>query len=967
MDVAFALSAQGTDDDVFFTGSDRRVELLYTPRDRCCVTPDGFEGGSSAPTLRIEANNSTPPRQKQLVIVRVVTATDDGDTVDDHFEVALAGGAGAMFESNFEGGVVVHATDHTVPMTLLDDEAPQGIVVDTNALEVTEEADSIVNVRLANAPSGNVKVEIDVDGDNNKITIAGAAPPASLTFTPASGTDPWYKAQPVTISAVSDDDIFDHKDIDVKFAISGDKSSEITVPATILDDETPTGTLTLSDDTILISDFKRRGNINTTGYWRLFVDVTLGGDYLFARQLKSWGGGSVYGFFDSQTAEIRFTAGAALGIQGDYNPSIDLVGAPDGLRVGSTTSQQPSTLGLTVPGRAVTGGNPGRVALVLTPAARTAITETTEVTLRIGSFLIEGVKDRYGNAPPTVGAQNGEVPSRGLCGQSRSLSDTTVCPPAEVTFTLVPLATDPVDAEWLALPDDLTIEENADGSTTAVKVGTPVRAVDRNGDAVTYSLKSPPAGFAIGSNNGQINYTGTGLDREALTDSQITLTVVATSTGADASATGVEQQATITVTDVDEGDATVTLRDDAIGRVGSMQHVTAVSGDPDGDPAAGAITYQWQTSRDGTNWAAATGAGAATAAYTVLNGDDGADLRVRATYTDGGGNSEEVFSTATVTGFKYPGANATFAVTDPSAEEESAASTKAEAAQFTITLADKASPVADETIGYHIDFSGGAIDEAFTLELVPAQGVSLTTVSNSRARVVFSAAAGVRPASKAVVWLKALADGNAVNETITLTPNKALATGDLAANARLDGAATDITITDDDAPVTVTMAGSDGDSDGNAVEGAVDDTGYRTITLTLSRALTGLETVTVPLSVAGATVSTDYTFGLAGTNTGVTLATTGGTHTAQDPAVEFAAGAQTATLRLTPKDNSARTQPYVVISYGTGDRAPSGTGGVGVNGQTGGPIGVVLVDDETGDIAVPLDWGLAPSGLSAGR
>ena len=176
----------------------------------------------------------------------------------------------------------------------------------------------------------------------------------------------------------------------------------------------------------------------------------------------------------------------------------------------------------------------------------------------------------------------------------------------------------------------------------------------------------------------------------------------------------------------------------------------------------------------------------------------------------------------------------------------------------------------------------------------------------------------------------------------------------------------DVTVTAAGA-VNVEMSGSDGDSNGNAVEGASNTTGYRTITLTLSRALAGSETITVPLTVVGATVTTDYTFALQpSTQTGVTLTTTGGTHTEQNPAVEFASGAQTATLRLTPVDNNDRTQPYVVIDYGTGATAPSGSG-LTLGATTGGPIGVVLVDDETGDIEVPSNWSLTPSGIAVGR
>ena len=167
-------------------------------------------------------------------------------------------------------------------------------------------------------------------------------------------------------------------------------------------------------------------------------------------------------------------------------------------------------------------------------------------------------------------------------------------------------------------------------------------------------------------------------------------------------------------------------------------------------------------------------------------------------------------------------------------------------------------------------------------------------------------------------------------------------------------------------PVTVSMAGSDGDASGNAVEGASNATGYRTITLTLGRALTGSEEVTVPLSVVGATVTDDYTFGLEpATQTGVSLTTTGGTHTAQNPALVFAAGASSATLRLKPVDNSVRSQPYVEVGYGTGARAPAGSG-VTLGTASGGPVGVVLVDDETGDFEVAADWPLLPSGLSGG-
>ncbi len=78
----------------------------------------------------------------------------------------------------------------------------------------------------------------------------------------------------------------------------------------------------------------------------------------------------------------------------------------------------------------------------------------------------------------------------------------------------------------------------------------------------------------------------------------------------------------------------------------------------------------------------------------------------------------------------------------------------------------------------------------------------------------------------------------------------------------------------------------------------------------------------------------------------------------------FASGAQTATLRLTPVNNNDHTQPYVIIDYGAGSRAPGASGGVALATPTGGPIGVVLVDDETGDIVLPAGSTLRPGQVS---
>ena len=112
-----------------------------------------------------------------------------------------------------------------------------------------------------------------------------------------------------------------------------------------------------------------------------------------------------------------------------------------------------------------------------------------------------------------------------------------------------PRPTTAADAVFHPVPNDLTLTENVDGSSTAVDIGSPVTASDANFDAITYSLKAgAPAGYTIDSATGQLSYEGTGEDYEMHTSRS--LTVIATSIGADGTETGVEQMVTITILDV---------------------------------------------------------------------------------------------------------------------------------------------------------------------------------------------------------------------------------------------------------------------------------------------------------------------------------------------------------------------------------------------------------------------------------
>ena len=111
------------------------------------------------------------------------------------------------------------------------------------------------------------------------------------------------------------------------------------------------------------------------------------------------------------------------------------------------------------------------------------------------------------------------------------------------------------------LPSGLTLDENADGSSTAVQVGT-VTATDVDpADTITYAITSAKdqndgdvSGFEIDA-NGNITYTGTGIDAEAVT------TVTLTITASDGTLTTAPQTVVININDINDVDPVITSGD----------------------------------------------------------------------------------------------------------------------------------------------------------------------------------------------------------------------------------------------------------------------------------------------------------------------------------------------------------------------------------------------------------------------
>ena len=177
-----------------------------------------------------------------------------------------------------------------------------------------------------------------------------------------------------------------------------------------------------------------------------------------------------------------------------------------------------------------------------------------------------------------------------------------------------------------------------------------------------------------------------------------------------------------------------------------------------------------------------------------------------------------------------------------------------------------------------------------------------------------------------------------LNETVKLRLSSAVNAALSGGGNTLDGTGT---ITDDDATSVVLARTGSG---GIAEAGGAED-----VTITLGRALVAGESVTVPLTVTGATETTHYTLGLKANSgnggTGVTLDTTT-PNNAQNPSVTLSgAGARTATLTLTAVANTDRTARTVAIAYGTSTRAPSSTGLAGGISATGSASVPILDDD----------------------
>ena len=139
---------------------------------------------------------------------------------------------------------------------------------------------------------------------------------------------------------------------------------------------------------------------------------------------------------------------------------------------------------------------------------------------------------------------------------------------------------------------ELTLEEHADGSGdgNAISVGN-VAATDAEGDAITYSIKDNPDGWAILA-GGKLCYIGSGIDYEDM--SSVDLTIVASSYGEDGRMMQeVEQDVTVQIQNLndavfDDAPESLALKDGASGAEGAVAIGTVSASDADDD----AVSYR---------------------------------------------------------------------------------------------------------------------------------------------------------------------------------------------------------------------------------------------------------------------------------------------------------------------------------------------------------------------------------------
>ena len=565
-----------------------------------------------------------------------VSGVDDDDAFDESVSVTLSASGGDY--GGETAAVVVSVSD--------DDTA--GLVVDPEALTISENGSGIFEVALATRPSSTVSMTVS-SGDPGAVSV----PSQALVFT----TGNWSVAQQVWVDGVDDADASSESvTVTVTASGGGYVGETATVAVTVNDDDTEAlvadpDSLTISEsgsgsfEVALATQPSASVSVTVSSGDSAAVSVPAGtlvfttGNWATAQSVSVGGVVDADALDESVSVTVTASGGDYSGETASVSVSVsdddiaELVAAPDSLTISENGSGSFSVKLATRPsGQVSVTVSSGDLDAVSVPSQALVFTTGNWSVAR--SVSVGGVDDDDAldeSVTVTVTATGGDY--------------------AGETTTVAVTVTDDDTEALVTDPDSLTISENGSG-TFAVSLATrpsgQVSVTVSSGDTAAVSVNRTSLTFTTGNWSTAQSVSVGGVDDDDALDESVTVTL--TATGGDYSG----ETATVAVSVSDDDTAglvtdpeALTISENGSGsfevalatRPSGQVSVTVSSGDP------GAVSVPSQALVFTTSdWS--------TAQSVWVDGVDDADA-----------SSESVTVTVTASGGGYVGETATVAVT----------------------------------------------------------------------------------------------------------------------------------------------------------------------------------------------------------------------------------------------------------------------------------------------------------------
>ncbi len=929
----------------------------------------------------------------QASVSRSFNLTPVDDRVDEDSETIEV--AGTTTGASLSPATVTLTDNDTRGVTVTG--GPLAVLeADNSATSGTREDQATYTVALTSQPTDDVTVNIGVP-EGAPFTVS----PTSLTFT-ASGNGIWSAARKVTVAAVDDDidNSGDARSASITHTVDAGNSDYGDVTASAVrvtvndDDAAPTG-ITLTTDTASIAEDAAAKTVKVT--------ATVNGDTTYPTDTtvrvtvgdKDDSAASGDDYAAVAAFDIKIEAGKMSGEEtfnldptddalDEVEESISVEGASGALAITGTsiklTDDDVPELSIAA-GSAVDEGTAASFTVNASPAPAEDLTVNVDVDAT-ASFV----------AGSATGKQSVSL-LKGSLSQTYNVatqSDTTDEADGQVDVTLesgddyavhasknaasVPVNDDDATTVTLARAGRGGIAEDGGTEDITITLGRELVA----GESVTVPLAitgvTASTHYTIGLRNG--GGTGVTIDtgnpnnagNPAVTLSgagaqvaTLTLTAVDTNdtdrrtvsiafgtsnrapshsglsggirTAGSASVPIDDDDALVTVADAQAAEGSAVVFTFSLPENAPSGGVTVGYSTSNGRGESGDAAYQIAT---GDDYTAAVQNAALTIAAGARTGTISIDTRPDTTY-EGDHHFTLTLDSTSFFNIDASANSATGTITDaqdtPSFEFSSTASTVAESVgTLTLTVERTGTTLVPATVTYE------------TTDDTAAGGSDFTAISATD--LVFAAG----DASKTVTVTITDDSNDELTEAFSV---------DLVAkaHARLGtDTSHDVTITDNDA-TSVTLAAT-----GAAI---AEGDGAKTITVTLGRALTGNETLSVPLTFAGdATFGADYT--LAGPQTlptGVTISNLASTDLAKNPPTITFTGitgaASSVALTLTASDDDADEGAAESVTLGIGTLAPANLDG---GASKSGTPSFNITDDDDAPTGISLS--VSPSSIS---